>query len=140
MSTNQISFNACADSLTVSNTDTPSVDPAASFNFTGQLIILMLIQLGEIAYMTLVFFIMIAARHKITSFRVHMSRYAFALRCFYRYVILQCFYVDTHHNKIRTNVISTVRYHGCPVKMVLLKCCSRAVFVDTYSNRYTKIK
>ncbi|MFT5676926.1 MAG: Trk-type K+ transport system membrane component, partial [Paraglaciecola sp.] len=64
MSTNQISFNACADSLTVSNTDTPSVDPAASFNFTGQLIILMLIQLGEIAYMTLVFFIMIAARHK----------------------------------------------------------------------------
>jgi trk system potassium uptake protein TrkH len=63
----------------VSTTGLVTVDPGQSYSFIGQLVILVLIQLGGIGYMTFGSFIILSTRHKMSSLRSEVSRKAFAL-------------------------------------------------------------
>ncbi len=63
----------------VSTTGLVTVDPATSYSFFGELVILALIQFGGIGYMTFGSFVILATRHKMTSFRSGISRKTFAL-------------------------------------------------------------
>lgn len=70
----------------VSTTGLVSVNPGEDYTFIGQLIILLLIQLGGIGYMTFGSFIIISTRHKMSSLRSEVSRKAFALPADFRIV------------------------------------------------------
>lgn len=63
----------------VSTTGLVSVDPALSYNLFGQIIVVVLIQLGGIGYMTFGSFIILSTRHKISAFRGKVCRNTFAL-------------------------------------------------------------
>lgn len=62
----------------VSTTGLVTIDPGQSFNFLGELVILLLIQAGGIGYMTFGSFIIIATSHKMSRHRVAVTRKAFA--------------------------------------------------------------
>ncbi len=63
----------------VSTTGLATVDPSSSYSFFGELVILVLIQLGGIGYMTFGSFIILSTRHKMSTFRSDMCRKTFAL-------------------------------------------------------------
>lgn len=63
----------------VSTTGLVTVDPSQSYSFFGELVILLLIQLGGIGYMTFGSFVILSTRHKMSSFRTSLTKSAFAL-------------------------------------------------------------
>ncbi|MEO1549985.1 MAG: potassium transporter TrkG [Pseudomonadota bacterium] len=63
----------------VSTTGLVTVDPGTSFTFWGQLVILMLIQLGGLGYMTLGSFIVLSVTNTISRAREDATRSAFNL-------------------------------------------------------------
>ena len=63
----------------VSTTGLATVDPGTSYSFFGQMVILLLIQLGGIGYMTFGSFIVLETGHRISSVREEMNRAAFPL-------------------------------------------------------------
>ncbi len=63
----------------VSTTGLVTVDPGSTFTMWGELLILVLIQLGGIGYMTFGSVIVVAARHKLSKDRVRVARTTFAL-------------------------------------------------------------
>lgn len=63
----------------VSTTGLTTIDIGTSYSFIGELIILLLIQIGGIGYMTFGSFIILVTRHKISSFRRDVCRKTFAL-------------------------------------------------------------
>ncbi len=63
----------------VSTTGLVTIDPAIHYSFFGELVILILIQLGGIGYMTFGSFIIISIRNKMSGFRTEMCRKTFAL-------------------------------------------------------------
>lgn len=63
----------------VSTTGLVTLNPAESYSFFGELVLLALIQLGGIGYMTFGSFIIISTRHKMSSFRRDICKKTFAL-------------------------------------------------------------
>lgn len=63
----------------VSTTGLVTIDPGASYSFFGELVILLLIQLGGIGYMTFGSFVILSLRHKMSFFRTNLAKSAFAL-------------------------------------------------------------
>lgn len=63
----------------VSTTGLVTVDPGTSYSFLGELVILILIQLGGIGYMTFGSFIILSTRQKMSGFRAEMCKKTFAL-------------------------------------------------------------
>jgi trk system potassium uptake protein TrkH len=63
----------------VSTTGLVTVDPGSTFTTAGQVVILLLIQVGGIGYMTFGSFVIVATRHKMSRQRVAVTRAAFAL-------------------------------------------------------------
>ncbi len=63
----------------VSTTGLVTLNPAESYSFFGEFVLLVLIQLGGIGYMTFGSFIIISTRHKMSSFRRDICRKTFAL-------------------------------------------------------------
>ena len=63
----------------VSTTGLVTVDPGSNYSFFGELIILLLIQVGGVGYMTIGSFAVMATAHKLSPLREKMTRAAFAL-------------------------------------------------------------
>ena len=63
----------------VSTTGLVTVDPSLSYSFFGELVILLLIQLGGIGYMTFGSFVLLSTRHKMSPFRTKLTKCAFTL-------------------------------------------------------------
>lgn len=63
----------------VSTTGLVTVDPGTSYNFLGELIILLLIQVGGVGYMTIGSFAVLATAHKLSPLREKITRAAFTL-------------------------------------------------------------
>lgn len=63
----------------VSTTGLVSVDPASNYSFAGELIILLLIQVGGVGYMTIGSFAVLATAHKLSPLREKITRAAFTL-------------------------------------------------------------
>lgn len=63
----------------VSTTGLVTIGVGESYSFFGELVILILIQLGGIGYMTFGSFIILSTRHKMSMLRSEISRKAFAL-------------------------------------------------------------
>ncbi len=63
----------------VSTTGLVTIDPGGSYSFFGELVILLLIQLGGIGYMTFGSFIILQTGHRFSSTRENMTRTAFPL-------------------------------------------------------------
>ncbi|MEQ8835809.1 MAG: potassium transporter TrkG, partial [Lacipirellulaceae bacterium] len=78
----------------VSTTGLATVSTPATYSFYGELVILVLIQLGGIGYMTLGSFILLARKRKLTPERAEIAKLTFALpegfqlRGFLRNVVL----------------------------------------------------
>ncbi|MAN74128.1 MAG: potassium transporter KtrB [Henriciella sp.] len=63
----------------VSTTGLATVDPSSSYSFFGELVILLLIQVGGVGYMTIGSFAVLATVHKLSPLREKITRAAFAL-------------------------------------------------------------
>ncbi|MEM5517924.1 potassium transporter TrkG [Henriciella sp. AS95] len=63
----------------VSTTGLATIDPGTSYNLLGELIILLLIQIGGVGYMTIGSFAVLATAHKLSPLREKITRAAFAL-------------------------------------------------------------
>lgn len=63
----------------VSTTGLVTVDPSLSYSFFGELVILLLIQIGGIGYMTFGSFVILSTRHKMSPFRTRLTKNTFAL-------------------------------------------------------------
>lgn len=63
----------------VSTTGLATVDPASSYSFFGELVILLLIQVGGVGYMTIGSFAVLATAHKLSPLREKITRAAFVL-------------------------------------------------------------
>jgi trk system potassium uptake protein len=63
----------------VSTTGLATIDPGTSYTFFGELVILLLIQLGGIGYMTLSSFVMLATVRHLSPLRERLARTAFTL-------------------------------------------------------------
>lgn len=63
----------------VSTTGLVTVDPGSSYSFWGQLVLLVLIQLGGVGFMTFGSFVVLSLRHKLTATRIDAARSAFSL-------------------------------------------------------------
>ncbi|EBA13607.1 TrkH family potassium uptake protein [Roseobacter sp. CCS2] len=63
----------------VSTTGLVTVDPGGSFSFAGELIILLLIQIGGLGYMTIGSFTVLAVQNKMSGLRTHAVKHAFNL-------------------------------------------------------------
>ena len=66
-------------SSAVSTTGLVSVDPGSSYSLFGQIVILLLIQLGGIGYMTFGSFLVLSLSHRWSRFRETVTRAAFPL-------------------------------------------------------------
>ncbi len=63
----------------VSTTGLVSVDPASSYSFWGELILLLLIQIGGIGYMTIGSFAVLATQHRLTAVQEKVTKATFSL-------------------------------------------------------------
>ena len=63
----------------VSTTGLVTVDPASSFSFFGELVILLLIQAGGIGYMTISSFVAVSIEHRLSPERSRMVRTTFPM-------------------------------------------------------------
>ncbi|MBT0587092.1 TrkH family potassium uptake protein [Alteromonas oceanisediminis] len=63
----------------VSTTGLVTVDPGSSYTFLGEVVLLLLIQLGGIGYMTFGSFVLLAMRHKASNECLEINKRAFAL-------------------------------------------------------------
>ncbi|MFG5381384.1 TrkH family potassium uptake protein [Yoonia sp. R2-816] len=63
----------------VSTTGLVTVDPGGSFTFAGEVIILLLIQIGGLGYMTIGSFTVLAVQQRISGLRTHAVKHAFNL-------------------------------------------------------------
>lgn len=63
----------------VSTTGLVTVDPSSNYSLFGELIILLLIQVGGVGYMTIGSFAVMATAHKLSPLREKITRAAFAL-------------------------------------------------------------
>lgn len=63
----------------VSTTGLVTVDPGSSFTVAGEVIILLLIQIGGLGYMTVGSFTVLAVQHRLSGLRQHAVRAAFSL-------------------------------------------------------------
>ena len=66
-------------SSAVSTTGLVTIDPGSSYSPFGQVVILLLIQLGGIGYMTFGSFLVLSLSHRWTRFRETVTRAAFPL-------------------------------------------------------------
>ncbi len=63
----------------VSTTGLVSLDPGSSFTLAGEVVILLLIQIGGLGYMTISSFAVLALQHRLTGLRTKATRAAFSL-------------------------------------------------------------
>ena len=63
----------------VSTTGLVTVDPGGSFTFFGELVVLLLIQIGGLGYMTIGSFTVLAVQNRISGLRTHAVKHAFNL-------------------------------------------------------------
>lgn len=63
----------------VSTTGLATIDPGTHYSFLGELVILLLIQLGGIGYMTFGSFVVLALRNRMSGMRGRMTRTVFTL-------------------------------------------------------------